>query len=103
MDGLENKVRFIIISVSVGMFCFQFNIALSNILEPPVIDTTYYKRIDEVELPLITVCLTNQTNVPALDNFGYIYGLQFLLAGSVFKKQPESKIPLRFTSWGFEF
>ena len=99
MDGLQNKVRFFIICVSVGMFCFQFNIAMNNILEPPVIDTTYYKSIGEVELPLITVCPTNQTNLAALKEFGYKVELD-LLAGSVLKKQQEVTRPLMITSWG---
>ena len=99
MDGLENKVRFIIICFSVGMFCFQFNIAMNNILEPPVIDTTYYKSIGEVELPLITVCPTNQTNLAALKEFGYKVELD-LLAGLVLKKQQEVTRPLMITSWG---
>ena len=71
------------------MFCIQCETAIKNLLDPPQIDSTLYRDITEVDLPLITVCPTDQNNFDALSNLGYLD--QYGLMKGVFQDK---------TSWG---
>ena len=51
------------------MFCVQFRIALINLFNPPTVDSTNVKNIEEIDLPLITICPTNQTNKNMLEMY----------------------------------
>ena len=62
------------------MFCIQFETAIKNLINPPTVDSTYITELDNVDLPLITICPTNQTNATALYESGYFYQ-KYVLAG----------------------
>ena len=53
------------------MFCIQFRIAIINLLDPPSVDTTEERSISEIDLPIVTICPTNQTNETRLKELGY--------------------------------
>ena len=53
---------------------------MKNLINPPTVDSTYITELDNVDLPLITICPTNQTNTTALYESGYFYQ-KFVLAG----------------------
>ena len=78
-------LRVIVIAISVAMFCFQLNIAIQSLIFPQEVDSTSIidiKDINDIELPIITLCPTNQTNITALQELGY-YDEQNLLMGYV--------------------
>ena len=53
------------------MFFFQLKIAIQNLISPQEVDSTSIKDINAIELPIITICQTNQTNITALADLGY--------------------------------
>ena len=53
------------------MFCIQLRIAIMNLIDPPLVDNTYEKEITRNDMPLITICPNNQTNVAKLQEIGY--------------------------------
>ena len=92
MFGLSMaKVRIIVILLAVIMFCIQFEIAINNLTNPPTVDSTYITELEIIDLPLITVYPTNQTNITALEESGYFYP-KFILEGW--------KTDEKITSWG---
>ena len=71
------------------MFCIQCETAIENLISPPEVDSTTFKNIEDVELPVITLCPVNQTNQTALDELKY-FNEANLLSGNTNGK----------TSWG---
>ena len=65
------KLKLIAITLSFSMFCIQFKTAIESLISPPEIDSSSIQSIEDVDLPIITVCPTNQTNLTALELFGY--------------------------------
>ena len=61
-----SKLRLIAIILSFIMFCIQFKTAIESLISPPEIDSSSIQSIEEVELPIITICPTNQINHTAL-------------------------------------
>ena len=59
------------------MFCYQVNIATKNLMDPTMVDSSSERTISDSDMPLITVCPTNQNNKSVLKEFGYkhIYNL----------------------------
>ncbi len=53
------------------MFCIQLRIAIMNLIDPPLVDNTYEREITKDDMPLITICPNNQTNVAKLQEIGY--------------------------------
>ncbi len=51
------------------MFGIQFRLAFINLMYPPTVDSTSEKGIEDVDLPLITICPTNQTNAKMLEKW----------------------------------
>ena len=62
-------------------------------MKPPTVDTTKYKNISEIDLPLITICPLEQTNNTRLKELGY-KSVQKLIRG--YTKCEEKP----FVSWG---
>ena len=87
----KSTVRLALILVCFVMFCIQFETAIKNLINPPKVDSTYITELENIDLPLITVCPTNQTNITALEELGYFYQ-KFILAGW--------KTDEKITSWG---
>ncbi len=50
-------------------FADQVMKAIEKIRNPPTVDSTIMKPIDDVDLPIVTICPTNQTNSELLDKF----------------------------------
>ena len=55
-------LKIVVLLVSIIMFSIQFRKATFNLLNPPIIDSTYETNITVDDLPLITICPVNQTN-----------------------------------------
>ena len=53
------------------MFCYQAKIAVYNLIDPPLVDSTQMYNIELVEKPLITICATRQYNFEKFKEFGY--------------------------------
>ena len=53
------------------MFIYQLQEAITNLIDPPVVEVTEHLKINTVELPMITVCPTNQFNDSVWTQFGY--------------------------------
>ena len=65
-----------------------------NLISPPMVDSSKEINITEISLPLITVCLTDQTNFTRLEDLGYEGDLV-----RFYKGRTSSKISSN-TSWG---
>ncbi len=63
-------IRYIVLIISLAMFCFQLRIAVINLISPPTVDSTIEKDITEVDLPIITICPYDQTNLTRLREIG---------------------------------
>ena len=81
--------------VSFAMFCYQLNIATLNLMNPPTVDSTNERSITVDDLPIVTICPTNQTNYNRLKELGYVYDLESVLLGNAF-----CNLPTLCTSWG---
>ena len=88
MDGW-GKFRILVYIASFIMFCIQCRTAFLNLVDPPQVDNTYYKNIEDVELPIITICPTSQVNNNSLRFLGYKFERNILTG----KTRTE-------TSWG---
>ena len=84
----KTAIRYLVLIFSFVMFCIQCETAITNLISPPTVDSTTIKNIEDVELPVITLCPVNQTNQTALDELNYS-NEQDLLSGNTIK-----------TSWG---
>ena len=60
------------------MFCYQFHIATKNLMDPPTVDSTYERNITNDDIPLVTICPTNQFNVTRLQKLQYYHAFQSL-------------------------
>ncbi len=64
------------------MFCYQLDTATKNLMDPPMVDSTLERIINDDDMPLIIVCSTNQIDTSLLLNeFGYL-SLEDLLKGN---------------------
>ena len=77
---MEFKRSFVAL-VSFTMFCFQCKTAVQSLVSPPTVDTTVKKNITDVDLPIITICPTNQTNLTRLHELGTAKSVKQLLQG----------------------
>ena len=68
---VQKKIKFTVFIFSFIMFCIQLRIAIMNLIDPPLVDNTYEKEITRNDMPLITICPNNQTNVAKLQEIGY--------------------------------
>ena len=94
MNILSN-FKIIVVIISFTMFCYQLIIATNNLIDPPTVDSTYEREIAQVDLPIITICPTRQTNDTRLSEFKYMHGLGSLLYGSIKCNETTA-----CTSWG---
>ena len=86
----KTNFRIMLLLISLIMFVVQFRIAMMNLLHPPEVDSTTNMNINDVELPLITVCPTRQENLTNLSFYGYTSRLAILKGSTTYNK----------TSWG---
>ena len=64
-------MKFIVLSISLYFFNIQVFQAIQNLIKPPTVDSSFEKQLTETDLPIITVCPTNQTNYTRLYELGY--------------------------------
>ncbi len=60
------------------MFVIQVRSAIIRLVDPPMVDSTYERNINADDMPLVTVCPTNQTNKTRLTELKYWYLEKFL-------------------------
>ena len=92
MDVLK-LYKTIVFCFSFAMFCVQFRVAVEKLRIPPLIDITEEVTIDSADLPIITICPTNQYNLTALKMYGYTNRNLMLFGSAIFKSKP-------YYSWG---
>ena len=82
----KTNFRIMLLLISLIMFVVQFRIAMMNLLHPPEVDSTTNMNINDVELPLITVCPTRQENLTNLSFYGYTSRLAILKGSTTYNK-----------------
>ena len=55
--------RIFVLLISFVMFFYQLNTATVNLMDPPTVLSQYEREAFDDDMPLITVCPTNQTNL----------------------------------------
>ena len=63
--------KLFIFLVSTIMFVYQFMKSLNNLLNPMIADTTVVISREDIPLPLITICPSNQINKTKIKDLGY--------------------------------
>ncbi len=87
-------LRIFVLLISFVMFCYQFHTATVNLMDPPTVLSQYERDATDADMPLVTVCPTNQINLTKIKNLGY-GSYDDILTGIVEKNELEW-----FTSWG---
>ena len=68
---VSKAFRMLILVFSFLMFIWQASVALSNLMDPPVVDSTERLNFDKIDSQLLTICPLNQFNLTKLQQFGY--------------------------------
>ncbi len=63
--------RMIVLLISFVMFCYQLNTATQNLMNPGTVDSSHERDATDDDMPLITVCPTNQINSTSLEELRY--------------------------------
>ncbi len=72
-------LKIIVLLLSFSMFCYQLNTATNSLIDPPTVDSTYERIITDGDIPLVTICPTDQS-IERLYGFGY-FSVEGLLEG----------------------
>ena len=72
------------------MFYYQFSNSISKWRDPPVVEVSEDLRINYVELPMITVCPTEQFNLSVLENYGF-KSYDFFIRGLILTNKAGNK------------
>ena len=91
---LTKAIKWFILIFSFIMFFYQAQIAVNNLTDPPIVDSTETFNIADVDTPLITVCPLNQFNMTKIKEFGYS-NLESVLIGYSYKNKQ--------IGWGVQF
>ena len=75
--SITNTFKWLILFFSVFMFCFQTQVAIQNLLDPPVIESSKIHNIADIEPPLITICPFEQWD--NINSTGYAGRREFLV------------------------
>ena len=89
--NVPKAIRMLILVISFLMFIWQASVALSNLMDPPVVDSTEKLNIHDIDPQLITICPLDQFNLNKLNQFGYKSPEDFLMGNDVNKE---------FIGWG---
>ena len=95
--NVSKSFRMLILVFSFLMFIWQASVAISNLLNPPVVDSTERLDIGDIDPPLITICPLEQWWKEQLQYFNYdtayhlFEGFEYTLADGYQKK---------FVGWG---
>ena len=71
MMSRHKVLKLCILVISLTMFFYQLEKAASKLVDPPIADVTEHLKIEDIELPMITICPTQQFNITVLHNYGY--------------------------------
>ena len=63
--------RMLILVFSFLMFIWQASVAVSKLMDPPVVDSTERLTMADIEPPLVTICHLGQWNTTKLRQYGY--------------------------------
>ena len=92
-NELKTSFKLVVMVICISMFSFQFYQAMLNLIAPPTLDSSFEKRITEIEPPIITICPTNQTV------FSKMKQLKYSQKGAMFKGKANCKND-SCLSWG---
>lgn len=92
MDVLK-ICKTIVFCFSFAMFCIQFKISIDKLLIPPLVDVSEEISIDTIDMPIITVCPTNQINSTKFQEYGYIKNELMLYGNARYNS-------ITYMSWG---
>ena len=71
-----------VLAICFVLFCYQMNTATMSLMNPPMVDSSYDRNITDDDLPLVTVCPTDQNNLNG--SYSLEYGnLLNLLIGKI--------------------
>ena len=93
MKVLES-LKIIIWVVAFAMFCYQLNTATMLLMDPLRVDSTYERDITDDDIPLVTVCPINQTDIDRL------FELEFLSYNSFLAGYTYCNVTKQCHSWG---
>ena len=69
--------------VSLGIFCYQINVALDNLMSKATVDSTEYIPISDLNSPpIITFCPKQAENRILLFKWGYFGSISNFLTGN---------------------
>ena len=94
MMELLKILKCLVFIVSFVMFCYQVHTATINLIHPPTVDSTYARNISIDDLPLLTVCPINQTDIDRL------FELEFLSYNSFLAGYTYCNVTKQCHSWG---
>lgn len=92
--SVTKAIKWLILLFSFIVFFRQTQIAVNNLRNPLIVDSTKILSIAEVDPPLITVCPLNQFNKTKMEEFRYS-NLQSVLIGYSYKNKQ--------IGWGAQF
>ena len=69
--NVSKAFRMLILVFSIFMFIWQVSVAITNLMDPPVVDSTERLNIDDIDLPLITICPLEQWREQKLRFWNY--------------------------------
>ena len=74
--NITKVIKWLILVFSLIIFCYQTQVAIQNLLDPPVIESSRTYNLADIEPPLITICPFGQWD--NINEFGYAGRRQFL-------------------------
>ena len=77
----KSRLRILVLLFSFVMFCIQAENAIMKLIYPPEVDSTSVKNIVDIDLPVITLCHTNQTNETMINEVLFYSNEANLLSG----------------------
>ena len=91
---ISKILKMIVFIISFVMFCYQLNTATQNLMDPQTVLSQYERDAIVDDMPLITICPTNQINLTKISQLKYD-DLENMLLGDT-----ECYGTTECTSWG---
>ena len=96
--NVTKAFRMLILAISLSMFLWQAYVAISKLMDPPVVDSTERLNMADIEPLLITICPLEQWNKTMIKQYGYGH-LKDLLRGYQDSTIENDFEPI-FVGWG---
>ena len=97
--NVSKAFRMLILVFSILMFIWQVSVAVTNLMDPPVVDSTERLNIDDTDLPLITICPLDQWRDDKLQHREYLDEFS-LFEGYVSTFDLVNGYQKKFVGWG---